>query len=314
MTGPLKLTRVLAPTFVVGSLCAVAAGTTHPGTPTRVAPPCSPDGHCLPNYVTWGFYPTRWRSFPGDPAAAPPTEAGEAEGTTPAEELGGPQTPAMSEEGQVGPQLRSRDGAAVPAPTLPGDAALPSLDEGVEDAVPPTDFPAQPEGGLPATGTDASPEGDFAPGMIDPFSAAPPTPPEWMVQSASYATEQTDDGQAEAASLIESSPNMQGDDAPPALPAALQNLFSASVRRGGGAMSVAPAAVALAQPASVRRAAPVRADGQVMQASAESGIGIQLINPASAMTPQPGEGGLQQAIYFEASDLTGEEAGAAPAQ
>ncbi len=307
MTGPFKLTRALAPTIVVGSLCAVAAATTHPGTPTRVAPPCSPDGHCLPRYETWGWYPTRWRTFPGDALPGAPTEAGPDQGRAAAEELEGPQTPNMIEEGQVGPQLRS-EGRAAPVPTLPGDIGLPSLDEGAEDAFPPTDFPAQPEGGFPADDGAVVPEGDFQPGMVDPFSAAPPTPPAWMVQNAAYAADAADDGRVEAASLIESAPNMQGDDAPPALPAGLQNLFTASVRRGGRAMSLAPGAVALAQPASVRATMQRKANGQVMQASAETAVGIQLINPASAMMPQLGESGLQQAIYFEASDLTGEEA------
>lgn len=311
MTGPFKLTRALAPTIVVGSLCAVAAATTHPGTPTRVAPPCSPDGHCLPRYETWGWYPTRWRTFPGDLPPGTPTEAGPAEGPSPAEELQGPQTPEMMQEGQAGPQLRSRSGGGAASPTLPGEIGLPSLDEGAEGAVPPVDNPAQPEIDLPAGDGSALPDGEFQPGLVDPFSASPPTPPDWMLQNAAYAADEAaaEDGSVEAASFIESAPNMQGDDAPPALPAGLQNLFSASVRRGGGgAMSLAPGAVALAQPASVRGPVQRKAGGQVMQASAETAVGIQLINPASAVTQQPGEGGLQQAIYFEASDLTGEEA------
>jgi hypothetical protein len=309
MTGPFKLTRALAPTIVVGSLCAVAAATTHPGTPTRVAPPCSPDGYCMPRVETWGWYPTRWRTFPGDIPPGTPTEAGPAEGTSPAEELQGPQTPEMMEEGQAGPQLRSREGAGAAAPTLPGDINLPSLDEGAEGALPPVDDRAQPEADFPAGDGAAAPEGEFQPGMVDPFSASPPTPPDWMMQDAAFAADAAvEDGSAETASFIESAPNMQGDDAPPALPAGLQNLFSASVRRGAGAMSLAPSAVALAQPASVRSAMQRKTDGQVMQASSETPVGIQLINPASAMTQQPGEGGLQQAIYFEASDLSGEAA------
>ena len=39
-----------------------------------------------------------------------------------------------------------------------------------------------------------------------------------------------------------------------------------------------------------------------MTASAELPVGISLINPASAVTQEPGADGLQQAIYFEASD------------
>jgi hypothetical protein len=43
-------------------------------------------------------------------------------------------------------------------------------------------------------------------------------------------------------------------------------------------------------------------DRQVTAASAEQPLGIQLVNPAAAVVVDPGESGLQQAIYFEATD------------
>ena len=89
-------------------------------------------------------------------------------------------------------------------------------------------------------------------------------------------------------------PNLQGDDAPPSLPASLH-----------GGMPTGPAvpqpakALPLQQPPSVQATA---VDAQVKPASAEQPVGIQLINPASAQVEAPIEDGLQQAIYFEASD------------
>jgi hypothetical protein len=49
-----------------------------------------------------------------------------------------------------------------------------------------------------------------------------------------------------------------------------------------------------------------------MQASAQTPLGIQLINPATAIAAEVGHGGLQQAIYFEASDLPPGDASALP--
>jgi hypothetical protein len=63
-------------------------------------------------------------------------------------------------------------------------------------------------------------------------------------------------------------------------------------------------AVALQQPPSVRQSSLVAAEGRgVVQASAQTPLGIQLINPASAVAAEVTDDGLQQAIYFEASDL-----------
>jgi hypothetical protein len=65
---------------------------------------------------------------------------------------------------------------------------------------------------------------------------------------------------------------------------------------------------ALPQPASVRPAT----DARVVPASAERPLGIQLVNPAAAVVVDPGEDGLQQAIYYEASDAVEASDQAAP--
>jgi hypothetical protein len=72
-------------------------------------------------------------------------------------------------------------------------------------------------------------------------------------------------------------------------------------------------AVALQQPHSVQQSPlAASADRGVIQASAQTPLGIQLINPASAVAAEVGDDGLQQAIYFEASDLPPGDAVALP--
>jgi hypothetical protein len=100
---------------------------------------------------------------------------------------------------------------------------------------------------------------------------------------------------------INDAPNMQGDDAPPALPTDLQDLFGATTGRPAWMQSAA-SPVVLAQPAKIRAASRRAIDQDVVRTSAETPLGIQLINPASAVTAPADATGPQQAIYFEASD------------
>ena len=95
-------------------------------------------------------------------------------------------------------------------------------------------------------------------------------------------------------------PNLDSDDAPPALPASLKGI--GSVAAPPQVWSPQAQAAALAQPARVRPQPLPAVDRQVVPASAQTPLGIQLINPASAVAVEPGSEGLQQAIYFEASD------------
>jgi hypothetical protein len=117
-------------------------------------------------------------------------------------------------------------------------------------------------------------------------------------------------------------PNLRSDDAPPMLPASLRALSSTGVGRAwdAGPVVALPPVVAAA-PAPQNEVEPIFAsdappapsaqpasvapsiDRRVQPASAEEPQGIQLINPAAAVVVDPGEDGLQQAIYFEASDL-----------
>jgi hypothetical protein len=367
MSPRLKLRSVATPLVMAGTLWATGAlapvtlGAGHGPIVNRggaqTPPPCSPDGVCLPRPQTFGWYQTRWRTFPGDVAVKPPTPA-EGEDPSRPRELSGPQPPSATEEGQAGPSPLSREGAgAEGAPpegeapedaagaglgTLPGEGALPGLDlPGL--GVP---IPAPDAEGAPA-GEGATPDDGAAPGAspLDPFGpsgAAPPAPPAWIRAAAvqrgalqesafeplpvvEYApaidpttgvvvptlpAEAPGDAVVPAAVAeptvnvelpavqvnmpVMSGPNLHGDDAPPILPPALMN----SVGQASATAPVRTAPAAVQQPPSVQ---PVVVDDQVEAASMEHPLGIQLINPAAAEVDPMAEG-LQQAIYFEASD------------
>lgn len=327
MYGPLRFARNFAPKLIVGGLCAAATASTFAGGGASI-PPCSPDGVCLPRYETWGWYETRWRPFPGDSIAGRPTEARPTTGDDqPEDALGGPQLPSSSDETRVGPEKPPRSGARGPAPTLPpgegaGPAgptlpggAAPAPEGGVipgapagEGVVPPIDILPQPgEGTLPGTTTDP----------IDPFGALPPAPPAWMVEQTSFEPLPSVDGFAPGAitPLPPAEPvNLKSDDVPPELPAGLQAMVGPGFSQLTFSLSASDAVV-LSQPIQVRPApaapAALAARG-VVQTSAEAPLGIQLINPASAIAPVADEGGLHQAIYFEASDQATDGAFALP--
>jgi hypothetical protein len=103
-------------------------------------------------------------------------------------------------------------------------------------------------------------------------------------------------------------PNLHGEDAPPALPAALQRLSGLRSPIGQGVAygapvlppAMAPTRTAMAQPGSVQPKLP--APGVVQQASVVIPVGGQLVNPAGTMEAIAEDQGAQQAIYIEASD------------
>jgi len=312
MVRPLRFARNLAPKLVVGGLCAAVTASSFAGGGAPI-PPCSPDGACLPRVETWGWYETRWRPFPGDSIAGMPTDARPDEaGGEEQDELGGPKIPSSTEETRVGPEKPPRTGGRAPAPTLPpaegaGPAtAVPGVVPAPEGGAVPA--PTGGEGNLPpldilpqpGEGTGAPPETTTDP--IDPFGAAPPTPPSWMVEQTSFEPTPTWGKSAPAKVTPPAEPvNLKSDDAPPELPAGLQVMFGPVIGRPAWSPTTGEAVV-LAQPAQVRPVAGAPIDRGVVQTSAETPLGIQLINPASAITPVADESGLQQAIYFEASD------------
>lgn len=315
MVRPLRFARNLAPKLVVGGLYAAVTASSFAGGGAPI-PPCSPDGTCLPRYETWGWYETRWRPFPGDAIAGKPTEAErDAPDEGDQQQLRGPILPDAGEETQIGPErptgANRRPAAPATTPAEGAGPAIPGTPEGTGvapvpagEAVPgvlPGEGGVLPPGGmLPQPGEGTVPEA--SPETIDPFGAAPPSPPSWMVEQTSFEPLNEATGPAGFTLLPAAQPaNLKADDAPPELPAGLQAMLG----RTGGQPAWSPTGsrtVALAQPIQVR---PVRSnsmDRGVVQTSAEAPLGIQLINPASAIAPVADESGLQQAIYFEASD------------
>jgi hypothetical protein len=373
MSPRIKLRAAATPLVMAGALWATSALTPFAlGGGAQTPPPCGPDGVCSPRPETFGWYQTRWRTFPGDVAFKAPTPAPGAGGPEP-ENLGGPQLPTPAQEGLLGPARQPREGAAGGAapgagaePTeedaagaglggLPGEAPLsgfelPGAAPAPGGAQPPA---SDAEGGAPEGGPDTGPMPDPAaqPGTdpLDPFGAAPPAPPSWIsrsvigsaalnesahqslpiieqpaaaavdlnaaiqsprgeVQHSIFMPAAIDNAPMEAA-LIENfepgpqlppldGPNLHGDDAPPVLPPSLL----------GGVAGAQPWAAAATAPPTLRQPASVQpvvdapmVDTRVTAASAESPLGIQLINPAAALV-DPSAQGLQQAIYFEASD------------
>jgi len=350
MSPRLNLQSAAKPLLLAGALWsagfatpvgAVGNGAGRPQTP----PPCGPDGVCIPNIPTYGWYQTRWRTFPGDPSAKP-TDAdlkGQEEKDK-EEELGGPQTPSMDMEGSLTRERPKRagqpgaEGGPVPDPNedirdLPGLPPLPRPGEappaggaapGADPAAAPAgELPLGPEGAPAPAGT--APEGG-ATNPLDPFGAAPPTPP-WLSQTTMtnpaagdlvqlpYVEDQSGAQVVQPVDNIEpmlDGPNLHGEDAPPALPPALQRLsglrspVGQGVAYGAPALppAMAPVRTAMAQPSSVQAKQPAMGApmGVVQQASVVIPVGGQLVNPAGTMEAIAEDQGAQQAIYIEASD------------
>ncbi|MEQ8209296.1 MAG: hypothetical protein RH917_05640 [Lacipirellulaceae bacterium] len=243
----------------------------HPCTPA----PCAADGTCRPKTESWGYWQTHWRPFPGDDAAAAagqqlvPEPAGEDEG------LGGFVRPQPSKEDQAGPEEQERD------PEVPAE------DGGLGDPAAPGD------GSEPLPALD--PLGLQIPNAPDFQAALPPEPPAFLKQLVNPAANVAPSGDSVIDDNVRPAgyrpPANRSQDAPPSLPPSLERVAQLT----GMLEPLPPVKDAL------------KRDSAVMQTSAqaipaESTTGIRVINPTSAYAAQPGEGGLQQAIYFEASE------------
>jgi len=135
------------------TLCA-ATGIVQGGPPLvdpPTPPPCAADGTCYPNTCKWGYYPGRWRTWPGSELVPEPASA----------------TPTPAAEQRISPELGHSE---TPPAELEDAAAPPSSPKHEAPA-------AAPEGGErpPANGSDGLP-----PGMPDvplPDAETPPTAP-----------------------------------------------------------------------------------------------------------------------------------------
>lgn len=337
MSPRLKLQSAAKPLLLAGALwsvglsCSVGVAGTGAGRP-QTPPPCGPDGVCIPNIPTYGWYQTRWRTFPGDIAKEPTAaELEKQKEKDQEEEFGGPKPPTMDMEGMLRRERPTRgaegdaEGGPVPDPNadirdLPGLPPLPGpgAGPGAGEAAPGGELPLGPDGGLPPAGT--TPPGGADP--LDPFGAAPPTPP-WLPKAVManpaaaefaplpYVEDHSSARVVQPVDNIEpllDGPNLHGDDAPPALPPALQRLSGLRRPAGEGMVYGAPVLppplpttrTAMVQPGSVQPQAA--AAGGVQQASIVIPVGGQLVNPAASMEAIAEDQGAQQAIYFEATD------------
>jgi hypothetical protein len=138
-------------------------------------PPCGPDGNCYPNEGEWGYYPNRWRQWPGVNLKPTP----ETKAPTPAEQLGPNltpyETPSPEEEDEAAPPSTTK---AEQPETPPGPLGPQSTTEGAQ---PPSG--AVPGGPLPRSTTPGAPlpggplPGAPAPNRMVPSPSAPPTVP-----------------------------------------------------------------------------------------------------------------------------------------
>ncbi|BBO30724.1 hypothetical protein [Lacipirellula parvula] len=355
MSPRLKLQSVAKPLLLAGALWSAGLATPagavgHGGNRPQTPPPCGPDGVCVPNIPTYGWYQTRWRTFPGDAKGVTPDQVKkQEEKDEQAESMTGPRTPTPAEEGTITRERPKRagqpaaEGGPVPDPNedirnLPGLPPLP----GPGDAAPAPAGPAGPAGEAapaPAGGLPLGPAGQPAPAgtepdsggsnPLDPFGSAPPAPP-WLSQSMTNPAAgelvqlpyvQQAGGQAggqvvQPVDNIEpvlDGPNLRGDDAPPALPPALQRLSGIRSPAGQGAVVVAPALppalaptrTAMAQPSSVQAKpaagpASLQPSRYIQQASAVVPVGGQMVSPMGTMDAATAGQGAQQAIYIEA--------------
>ncbi|QDU91667.1 hypothetical protein Pla175_50970 [Pirellulimonas nuda] len=149
---PLHRTIRLAACLAVALPLSAEAGGHHP--PDRLTPPpCSAEGGCVPNRTDYGYYPGRWRRWPGDYDEAFPTPAGTAEESAlPTVEPIAPEV----EDRQAPPPSESKEepetsddagsGGEMELPPLPGLPGLPGM-PGPGPGAGSGDAPAPPSGG-----------------------------------------------------------------------------------------------------------------------------------------------------------------------
>jgi hypothetical protein len=232
---------------------------------------------CYPRRETWGNYKTQWRAWPGDTIGLPPTPAGATPGAP--EQLPEYIRPRLDQEDLRGPAKPVRpvappvDGGLPPiegaAPAANG-AAAPALNGGA---------PAPPAGAAPAEGGEAAPpanDGLELPGF-GPQGSLQPLP-------------QTEDG-------------------PPALPPALSQAMISefntpiALQQAPIARTTVAANKSTAGTANKLNVLPTNSR-YVTPASAVATGQIELSNPAAKNVQKSMNQELEQAIYFEASDIT----------
>jgi|GEM_PF-2467721 len=248
---------------------------TLPATPC----PCAADGMCYPRRETWGNYKTHWRAWPGETVGLSPTPA---DGGTPGmkEQLPPYMRPSVDQEDLRGPVKPIRPAApAADGAAAAVEAGLPPLNGGAQ--------PAQPGGAAPGGAPAAAPaeEGEEAAPPANDALELPGFGPQGSLQ-----------------------PLPQLEEGPPALPAGLSQALSA---QPGTAVNLTQQPMqrptVAANPSAVVRpvinAVPSNSR-YVTPAAAIDTSHIELANPAAKNVQKSMEQDLEQAIYFEASDMS----------
>lgn len=82
-------------------------------------PPCAADGTCYPKTGEWGWYQSRWRTWPGDQLEPTPSTSPTAAGQV-SPELSNSETPPADLEDAAAPPSSPRREEAEEAPPVPG--------------------------------------------------------------------------------------------------------------------------------------------------------------------------------------------------
>lgn len=309
---------------IAAALISLLAGVQSGAFATKpVPPPCAADGTCLPNRGEWGYYQTNWNRWPGQ-AEPGPTDAEQVADEDQPSLPSGPVTPGPREEeqrGPVKPLSEQRPGgpaeAPLPQPGFTAPSTTPSPSPSTPPSTPPSTVPS-PGNAAPDVEIPTAEEEDD---LFDPFGRN-----QNNLQPNDLATDQVRQASAgltppaEATEpTLEQVLQAQQEDAPPALPA---TLLRATGRAGSptsaqqqraerqalrAAERMPRADLTLLQPASLQVAAAARSqvaatEQPVQQATWADDNGIRTIGSDAVGTTQQSTGGVQPAIYFEASD------------
>lgn len=246
-----------------------ASGQCRPTTPCA----CAADGMCYPKRETWGSYTTQWRPFPGDTLGVKPTPA-DGGAADLQKELPIMILPTPDKEDLRGPVRPTRPPASTStqAPVEGGLGELPPIEQPLNQAPPAND------------GQQAEPAHEEAPG---PFNNNLDLPGFGPPQSLLQPLPQTEDGL-------------------PALPTALSQ---AHIMGSGGSIqpNISSQAQATALPGPTARAnssnSPLKTAVEQSKFVTPATANIQLTNPAARNVQKTMDQDLQQAIYYEASDI-----------
>lgn len=268
-----------------GQQAAVAG---HPPTPL----PCAAEGVCLPNRATWGWNQTRWRPWPGDKAGLQPTQSAISAEDTQGEVFPPFERPPAEAEGLRGSPSKKKESTESES-TAPAEEALPELpDSELQGSRNPSRLP------VPWQSQGISEVTLRVPVVADAQSR--PSIGLMQLETESLQIQPSPNGySAEPAKAI-STERLQ-EDLPPNLPTSLLQLTSEyRVKRHRALPAKRTPRVAQENPIKKQPQA-VSAVG-VVPATWQQTPGIQLINPAAAISLATDGDELKHAIYYEAAD------------